>query len=362
MQKNSCLSILSFILILSFAIHSTADFSDDVEKLVHELSSKTNWATQPIAVGLGSFFYGDSKISSDFAFHFISEAESAITNMDNFTLITRSKLDEILEEQKLQLTDLIDSDTEKHFGMIKGLDVMLTGNYSIWEYGVRVRAELIRIEDGQMSVVTAVIRGIPRNVAIVPPNFKTHKQRIDENINDWLPERPNVKYEKSNSDFHITIEPDQPGPYKRGDKLTLYVKSDTDCYIEIYDIAPDGSTHSIFPNEYWLKKHSPNENFIRAGDRIRIPYDDSFSLAIFPPLGVKTLKLIASTKPFSTRPRSFYQQKGAFPKIGDIDQARTVEGLKGRVRTVLAQSGPDSSEDTTKVAQSYCTILTKRKE
>jgi len=366
MQKNLCLSILSFILILSFAAHSSADrFGDDVQELINELSNRIDWTTRSIAVGLGSFFYGDGKMSSDFAYHFTSEIESAVTNVSNFTLISRSRLNEILKEQELQMTDLIDPETVKRIGKIKGLDAVLAGSYSIWEEDkvgvktVRIKAKLIRIEDAQMYVVTALIGGIPKSVTVKPLEYEMHKQRIDEKIDDWLPEREDVKYEGTNSDFRVTIEPDKTSAYSRGDELTLYVKSEVDCYIEIYDIAPDGSTHLIFPNEYWLDYHSPNDNFIKAGARTPIPYDDSFTLKIFEPFGTETLKLIASTRPFSTRTRLFYRGKG-FPVIGNIDHPRTVEELKGRARIVLPQPGPGSSGEPAKVAQSYCTILTKR--
>lgn len=345
MQKKLCLSIFIFTLILLFAVHSTANrFSDDVEELINELSRKVNWTTGSFYVGLGSFFYGESKISSDFAYHFLSEIESAATNVENFKLVSRKRLDEILKEQELQMIDLIDPETVKRIGMTRGLDATLAGSYSLWGDDVRVKAKLIMVEEGRMVVVTATIGGIPDNVTVEPSNYEMHKQRI-EKINNVLPEREKVEEPESNSDFHVTIEPDKTEPYRKADELTLYVKSDVDCYIEIYDIAPDGSTHLVFPNEYWLSRHSPNENFIKAGVRTPIPYDNSFTLQIFEPFGTETMKLIASTKPFSTRSRSFYRGKG-FPKIGDIDHPKTVEELESRARTVLAQPGAGASDES----------------
>ena len=57
------------------------DFNKDVKGLVEELSGKMKWDSQPVVVGLGSFFYADSKISSEFAYHFASEVEKVIMNM-----------------------------------------------------------------------------------------------------------------------------------------------------------------------------------------------------------------------------------------------------------------------------------------
>jgi hypothetical protein len=161
----------------------------------------------------------------------------------------------------------------------------------------------------------------------------------------------------ASSDFRVTIEPERMEGYKEGDELKLYVKSEEDCYIEIYNISEDGSTRQIFPNEQWLRSHSPDDNFIRAGVRTVVPPDPSFKLRISAPYGVETLKLIASTRPFGNRSRSFYQEKGAFPKVGNIDDSQTVETLKYRARSVLVE--PGSSEESVKVAQSYCTTLTE---
>jgi hypothetical protein len=135
------------------------------------------------------------------------------------------------------------------------------------------------------------------------------------------------------------------------------VKSDKDCYIEIYNISHDGTTQQIFPNAYWLKSHSPNDSFIKANVRTPIPSDSSFSLKISPPYGVETLKIIASDKPFSTRSRSFYKEKGVFPVFGKIDDNQTLEALKHRMQSVFAQTR--SSGGPALVAQSYCTVLTE---
>ena len=295
-------------------------------ELTEELLNSIAWGRQNPVVGLGSFFYADSRMSSDFAYHLTTEVEKAVINVPGFVLVDRANLEDILDELGFQLTDLVDPKTAKNMGRIKGLDAMLTGSYSVWEGKVRVKVELIRIEDAEMAVATRLMDSVPAEQA-------------------------------SSSDFRVTMEPDRMEGYKEGDELKLYVKSEEDCYIEIYNISEDGSTRQIFPNERWLRSHSPDDNLIRAGVRTAIPPDPSFKLRISAPYGVETLKLIASTRPFGNRARSFYQEKGAFPEVGNIDDSQTVETLKYRARSVLVEAG--SSEESVKVAQSYCTILTE---
>jgi hypothetical protein len=303
-------------------------FSRDVAELMAELLVMMEWDEQPAVIGLGSFFYADSKMTSNFGYFFTSEVELAVMHMPRFTLVDRSRLDDILNELGFQISDLVDKKTAKQIGKIKGLDAMLTGHYSTWDGKVQVKAKLIRVEDTETVVVTKLINSVPADVAVKPPNYEVQKQRINEKIQDWLTESPDVNEQSPSSDFRVTIEPGRIEGYTKGDELKMYVKSEADCYIEIYNISGDGSTRLLFPNEHWLKSHSPNENFIRAGVRTPIPPDPSFKLKISSPYGVETLKLIASTKPFGARARSVYQERGAFPKIGNIDDTQTVETLK----------------------------------
>jgi hypothetical protein len=73
------------------------------------------------------------------------------------------------------LTDLVDPKTAKNMGRIKGLDAMLTGSYSVWEGKVRVKVELIRIEDVEMAVATRLMDSVPADVAILPPNYEVQR-------------------------------------------------------------------------------------------------------------------------------------------------------------------------------------------
>lgn len=370
MQRKLCLTILAIF--LSFAVHAAGDqFSEDVRQLIQKVSKKMDWTTQSVAVGLGPFYYGDSGMSSDFAYHFASEVRTSATDTANFRLIARHELSAILKEHNLQMTDLIDPKTVKRIGKITGLDATLTGSYARWGSKVRIEVNLIRTGSGDMLSVNATVGGVPNDVAIEPPNYKAQKKRLDEKINDWLPEREDVADKKSNSDFRITIEADKGlgGLYREGENLTLFVKSDMDCYIEVYNIAPNGSTTLIFPNEHWAKFHSSNK--IRAGVRQKLPYDDSFKLRISgPSFGIDTLKVIASTKPFEEvskgkyNSRSAYKDifnsRGAYPDMGNIDDDATLESLKIRSRNVIVEPGPGTATSKrAKVAQSQCTIITK---
>jgi hypothetical protein len=339
---------LIFIFILSSSCFAE-DFNKAVARLAEELAYSTEWKNYPVALGLGNFFYADSKISSEFGYHFATEIEIAISNMSQFVLVNRLNLREILNEQGLQLTDLVDPNTAKKPGKIRGLDGLITGSYSIWEKKVRVKVELTRIEDTTMVVTSKLIDDIPKNVEVKPPNYDVQSNRITERVQDWF-EETGAKKGEPRSDFHVTIEPEKSDVYKDGDELKLYVKSDRDCYIRIYYIQSDGTITEIFPNEYC------KDNFIRANIRTPIPGNSDFLFRIFgPDFGVETLKIVASNKQFENSTRSL-NSKGPYFEIGKIDQDETLESLKSRSRSVISTP---SSKETSEFAQSYCTILTQ---
>ncbi|MBM3210726.1 DUF4384 domain-containing protein [Candidatus Poribacteria bacterium] len=348
MRSLFLLSILIFALVFSCLADN---FTNEIARLVEEISLSAEWNNYPVAIGLGNFFYADSKMSSEFGYHLATEIEVAISNISQFVLVNRRNLGEILNEQGFQLTDLVDPNTAKKPGKIRGLDALLTGSYSIWEKKVRVKVEFIRIEDAKMMAFSRLVDDIPKNVEIKPPNYEVQALRI-EKIKDFF-EEPDANKEKPRSDFHITIEPEKTDAYKDGDELKLFVKSDIDCYIEIDEIAPDGTITTIFPNQY-------NENtFIKANTRTPIPNDSSFRFIITEPFGMETIKIKASNKKFEYPNNPAYKSRGAFSVLGNIDDDKTLEYVKFRASSVFSRS---TAEEPVIVAQNYCTILTQSLE
>ncbi|MGA1824413.1 MAG: DUF4384 domain-containing protein [bacterium] len=100
-----------------------------------------------------------------------------------------------------------------------------------------------------------------------------------------------------------SITPRQPGfkidiwtdkkEYMIGDSLTIYVRSDMDCYVNILDIGTSGNPTLIFPNS--LHK----ANFIKGGTTYSIPGDFfGFTIEVLGPTGVERIQAIATLEPF----------------------------------------------------------------
>lgn len=362
MRRKAFVCVIAFALVAVYACshHNsprssppvvTALFKTDVKALVEELFTKMDWEEYPVNVGLGSFYYGssemNSRMGSQLSFFFASAVGGTITNMEQFKLINRQNLDEVLNEKGVQMTDLVEK--KREFEQIQGLDALLVGKCSKIEGGAWLEGRLIRVGSTEEAVVTTVTENVP-DVPDQPPNYKKQMTRIKDTIGDLI---------EQESDFHVTIEPERTDVYRKGDELRLYVRSERNCYIKIFSTTPDGETRLIFPNKYWLEYHSPTDNFIRAGDRTPIPYESSFSLEVTrPPYGTEVFTLVASTRPFVPHDDSFYREKGAFPMIGNIDKKEGAKALRTGAKTVEAV--PGSPGKSAEFAHSYCTIMTER--
>ena len=80
-----------------------------------------------------------------------------------------------------------------------------------------------------------------------------------------------------------------PGSYRIGDKITLFFRSNHDCYLTLFNLGTSGSVTVLFPNRLF------QDNFIRANQTYSIPGKGySFEYILSGPIGVERIKAIAS--------------------------------------------------------------------
>jgi TolB-like protein len=88
--------------------------------------------------------------------HFL--AEELITHLyqtKKFRLIERQLLNEVIVEQKLSLTGILDSASAKRLGRILGADAIVTGTITNLSKSVKVNARLINTETGEIFAVAS---------------------------------------------------------------------------------------------------------------------------------------------------------------------------------------------------------------
>lgn len=96
--------------------------------------------------------------------------------------------------------------------------------------------------------------------------------------------------ENPEAKFKIELWTDkEDGVYKPGDSVKLYVKSNKDCYLTIFNVGTSGKVHIIFPNQYH------KDNFVKAGVVYTVPPEGAgFILKAEKPAGEELVKAVAT--------------------------------------------------------------------
>lgn len=169
--------------------------------------------------------------------------------------------------------------------------------YWLYDQGLRINAKLVDTDDGTLVSTAKII--IARN-SIDSADLKSldskGSQSQDHDIAPAYDLTLDKVYfsEEEERKFSIDLWTDR-SDYTIGDPLTIYVKSDRDCYLSLLDIGTSGKMTVIFPNP--LHK----DNFIRGGITYSIPSPEfgGFSINVSGQAGIERIKAIASIEPFS---------------------------------------------------------------
>jgi outer membrane protein OmpA-like peptidoglycan-associated protein len=102
-----------------------------------------------------------------------------------------------------------------------------------------------------------------------------------------------VEVDRSTINIKIWMNKSCGSPYYTGEKALIYFTADTDGYITLYDIDPQGNVLVIFPN-----RHTP-DNFVQAGQTLQIPaIEASYDLIVEGPEGIEYIEAVASTNSY----------------------------------------------------------------
>ncbi len=129
--------------------------------------------------------------------------------------------------------------------------------------------------------------------------------RIEETLKDILKAIVNPK---SRFKIDVWVDKGKGARYYVGERLTVYFKSNRDCYLTLFDFTPAGEVWQLFP-DYWHQ-----DNFIKAGNIYQIPAPgDNFVFTVTGSPGEEIIKAIATTIPKFV-PLSFgYKKTFPFP-------------------------------------------------
>ncbi len=108
---------------------------------------------------------------------------------------------------------------------------------------------------------------------------------------------------KKDSQFHV------------GDDLVVYLKTNKDSNVTLFDIGTSGKVHVIFPNEY------QKDNSIKAGQILKIPADNAnWTFKLQGPVGKNVLKAIATIKDVEILAKTDTKKAGIFQEVKNSEK------------------------------------------
>ncbi|MFH1714932.1 MAG: FlgO family outer membrane protein [Elusimicrobiota bacterium] len=152
--KKFFVGILIVILLPVFSYAKGDPYLDMAKEFSAMASELTN---RKIAIVPFSFI--DNRPDVDGAGSILSERlTNRIVKLKQFKLVDRQNLEKVLQEQKLQASGLIDSETAKSLGKILGVDAIITGTMmNISLNRLEVNAKLIKTETAEILAVSSML-------------------------------------------------------------------------------------------------------------------------------------------------------------------------------------------------------------
>jgi hypothetical protein len=80
--------------------------------------------------------------------------------------------------------------------------------------------------------------------------------------------------------------------YAQGDAVRIFVQTNEDAYVTVFNVGPSGQAIQLFPNAF------QTNNFVRANVPVEIPSANA-RIAVNGPFGAELVKIIASSKPLT---------------------------------------------------------------
>ncbi|MBN1413250.1 MAG: DUF4384 domain-containing protein [Spirochaetales bacterium] len=290
-------TILPLLLALAVFLTGNLLYADDFESVLTSALKKIDTGTKKtIVISFGNFTYGDKEMGSDFSRYLESNLETAAKKSGKFELFAKNKLEEILETQEMNVSDLFSQQDGIKLGNLKNIKALLYGNFYDAGLNVEIYLNLASIETGT-SIDTAKITLkkslIPREISLLPANY-----------NDAVAVLEKLKDVDKSADGNLKLEAwinrGNGGTYIDGEELVIHFYASDDCYIKIYHIDVKGDLKLIFPNQY----HSDNK--LKKRKLYSIP-DESygFGFHLEAPYGTEFIKVLASTQQFKDVEEAF---------------------------------------------------------
>lgn len=103
------------------------------------------------------------------------------------------------------------------------------------------------------------------------------------------------------------------GVYNRGDAVTVYFKTNADCFVTLYNIDTDGYTRVLFPS------YTGEGNYVQGGKTYAVPANQHENFFVIDEAtGIGYIEGVASPRPFYLEGWPFYTQRDGEGHYADV--------------------------------------------
>ncbi|MBD3223742.1 MAG: hypothetical protein GF313_03385 [Caldithrix sp.] len=158
------------------------------------LVSMTTVTTAQVRVAVGSFANNSDDYYLDAWENRLPDLLSAdLAGFDGIIILERGKLEDVINEQKLALTGLVDSSTAQEVGKLMNAEFIVNGTIERFSDQYRIDARLIRVKTGETHVET-VFSGNAEHLNLM-------SKMLANNLRHQLTHKGNYQYETTTGNW-----------------------------------------------------------------------------------------------------------------------------------------------------------------
>jgi TolB-like protein len=274
-------------------------------------------------VALGDFTDSDGKLTGlstllaeDMELSLVAEARSS-----DFKMIDRRNFGELLKEWELSVNGSVDDENLVHAGRLLGADVLLVGKYTKIGKKIILRTTMVGAEKGEILAENS-------NEIALDGDLRD----LSEKVVTPAPKKLVEASAPIKGPLKVELTTDK-ATYAVGDKMTVTVKVNQDCYLTVIDVGAGNKAVVLFPNMY-----APN-NAVKAGAAFTIPDPSAgFEFEVTAPAGLELIRAIASKEP-SVDLKDAMTKPSADEPFGEVKQDLPVLTRDIHVKAKKAKPG-----------------------
>src|ERR1044072_2927064 len=150
---TTLISLLVILLSFPSFTFAQAKLTDDMDDLNRQIATKVT-AKNKATIAVVEFADLEGNVTN-FGRFLAEELITRLHETEKFKVIERQLLNQVIKEQKLTLSGIVDPNSAKQLGRVLGVDAIVSGSISDLGKTVRVNARLISNETGEIFAVAA---------------------------------------------------------------------------------------------------------------------------------------------------------------------------------------------------------------